>query len=68
MLPHLDENAFELTMEQRLHLEKVKRELPHMPRKELEDLAYKAAVLCESRQAMIRFLIKDVFGGIRNGG
>lgn len=63
MLPHLEPSAFELTMEQKLHLEKVKRELPHMPRRELEELALKAATLCEARQAMIRFLINDVFGG-----
>lgn len=64
MLPHLDPSAFELSVEQRLMLEKIRRELPHMPRRELEELAYKASVLCEARQAMIKFLITDVFGGV----
>lgn len=60
MLPPLDSEAFSLSAEQRFTLEKVRRDVKSMTRKELEDLALKAATLAESRQSMIRWLLKEV--------
>lgn len=60
MLPPLDSEAFSLSAEQHFTLEKVRRDVKSMTRKELEDLALKAATLAESRQSMIRWLLKEV--------
>ena len=60
MLPNLNEEAFSLSAEQRFTLEKVRRDVKSMTRKELEELALKAATLAESRQSMIRWLLKEV--------
>lgn len=60
MLPNLNEEAFSLSPEQRFTLEKVRRDVRSMTRKELEELALKAATLAESRQSMIRWLLKEV--------
>lgn len=60
MLPNLNEEAFNLSAEQRFTLEKVRRDVKSMTRKELEELALKTATLAESRQSMIRWLLKEV--------
>lgn len=60
MLPPLDAEAFSLSPEQKFTLEKVRRDVRSMTRKELEELAVKAATLAESRQSMIRWILKEV--------
>ena len=60
MLPPLNEEAFSLSPEQRFTLEKVRRDVKSMTRKELEELTLKVATLAESRQSMIRWLLKEV--------
>lgn len=60
MLPSLNDEAFALSAEQRFLLERVRRDVKSMTRTQLEETAIKAATLAESRQSMIRWLLKEV--------
>ena len=49
----MDPSWFELSMEQQLELERVRREAPKLPREALENLAVSAAQLAMQRQNII---------------
>lgn len=61
----MDPTWFELTLEQKLEIERIRREAPNLPRETLESLAVSAAQLAIQRQNIISNLVQQL---AKNGG
>lgn len=61
----MDPTWFELTLEQKLEIERIRREAPKLSRETLESLAVSAAQLAIQRQNIISNLVQQL---AENGG